>query len=162
MYKVLSILSSCGAGIISISLISSQASANTYAKTSGLTPEVEVSNTVREEVKEIERDFETLEVVEKMSDIEYLIRTKAREVGFDEDLLVRISFCESGHDPKIKNQQGSSASGLFQITKATQIDAEKVLGKKDVFDAEDNIDMALYFLLKGQLGRWSESKHCWG
>lgn len=118
MYKVLSILSSCGAGIISISLISSQASANTYAKTSGLTPEVEVSNTVREEAIEIERDFETLEVVEKMSDIEYLIRTKAREAGVNEETALRIAKCESSLNPEARNSK-STATGIYQFLQGT-------------------------------------------
>lgn len=94
-------------------------------------------------------------------DIIDLIHQKSHEVGLSGVLLQNIAFCESTLDPTAKNPN-SSASGLFQITKATQLDAEKVLGKKQVFDAEDNIDMAIYFMLKGQWSRWNESKGCWG
>lgn len=158
MYKVLSILSACGAGIISISLISSQASANTYAKTSGLIPEVEVSNTVREEVIEIERDFETLEVVEKMSDIEYLIRTKAREAGVNEETALRIAKCESSLNPEARNSNKNKTNdlGLFQIN--------SIHGVADNcrLDPVCNVSWSMETMKKQGFKPWNASKHCWG
>ena len=67
--------------------------------------------------------------------------------------VLRIAQCESQFDYLAKNKK-NSARGLFQINKATEEQAEKNLGKEfDVFKPEDNLEIAFYFMKKGQFKR---------
>ncbi len=108
--------------------------------------------------------FETLDVVSKNIDVEETIKRMAREYGVNEETALRIAWCESRFDQFAKNPT-SSASGVFQITKGTFEDG--VRWKFDgwvwsgVFDGEKNIEMAIWYMSKGQLSRWDASKHCW-
>ena len=64
---------------------------------------------------------------------EDIIRTMAELYGVREDTALRISYCESRHDPMAKNKT-SSASGLFQFTRGTW----EGYCEGEVFNARDN------------------------
>ena len=141
MYKVLSILTLLGIPILSISMVSSQAGA--YSLEHIPLEVVEESSAVREEAPEIERDFETLEVVEKMTDIEYLIRTKAREAGVNEETALRIAKCESGLNPEASNSK-STATGLYQFLQGSW----KWIGAEEAGLERANPEHSLQMFLK--------------
>ena len=82
------------------------------------------------------------------------VASQAQLEGLDVARVMRVAQCESQFSHLSKNKK-SSASGIFQITLATQQDVEKRLGKKfDVFKPEDNIEMAFYFMRRGQWNKW--------
>jgi hypothetical protein len=84
-----------------------------------------------------------------------------REIGVNMELLERIIFCESGYDTLAKNPN-STARGLFQIVRSSELFCEKGLGRElNMFDSEDNISCAFYLLQHGGLSHWEESKYCW-
>lgn len=84
----------------------------------------------------------------------------------DAPIMLEIAYCESGaqtptdcHGPineRAKNPT-SSASGVFQITKATW---EGCAG--DIFKAEDNIACARKIYDKRGTQPWDASRHAWG
>lgn len=87
-------------------------------------------------------------------DMVALITEKSVEHGLDPRITVRIARCESSLRPEAKNKY-SSARGLYQITLATQKEAEKSMKRKfDVYKPEENIEIAFYFMRKGQWRRW--------
>lgn len=90
--------------------------------------------------------------------IEQKIRIKAREYGVNETRAVKIAFCESRFDPKAEHHI-STASGVFQFTRPTWSDGIKWrrLDWKlsDRFDADKNIDMAMWFMKRGEWKRWA-------
>jgi len=61
-----------------------------------------------------DRKFETLPYIEKMNEIEYLIRQRARGSGVDEETAVSIAKCESSLEPEARSET-SSAVGLYQF-----------------------------------------------
>lgn len=73
------------------------------------------------------------------------------------DIARAIIKAESGFVETAKNPD-SSASGLFQITKATK---EDFCPEADLLDAEDNINCGLKILEEEQYWRWSESADVW-
>lgn len=114
-------------------LISSLTGANAVSDESNNSSrkEYKVSNSVSEEVREIE----TLEVVEREVDIEELIRVESVKVGVNPDTALRIARCESNLNPKAKNSK-SSALGLYQFLDGTWrwIGAESEgLDRRDAF-----------------------------
>jgi soluble lytic murein transglycosylase-like protein len=70
-----------------------------------------------------------------------------RYFGKDADMALRIAYCESRYNPLAKNKN-SSASGVFQIIKATWISNRAAMGlDTDLdlrFNAEENIKTAAY------------------
>lgn len=80
-------------------------------------------------------------------------------------LFERIALCESNNIATAKNK-GSTASGRFQFIKSTwnhygkELWGDK-LAEKDVFDYEDNTELALYVYTKYGTNDWNESKPCW-
>lgn len=80
-------------------------------------------------------------------------------------LISAIAKCESNNDPKAKNKN-SSASGRFQFIRGTWEHYGKELWKdgwikKDVFNYEDNTELATYVVEKYGTKDWDESKFCW-
>lgn len=71
--------------------------------------------------------------------------------------MIRISQCESSHNPKAKNRR-SSASGLFQITAGTWYSAD-CMGDKWSF--KDSTDCAYKLYQKRGFQPWISSKRCW-
>jgi hypothetical protein len=80
-------------------------------------------------------------------------------------LLEKIAWCESRNNPKAKNRY-STASGRFQFLKGSwAYYGKKLWGdelvNKDVFDYEDNTELALYVYKRNGTSDWLESKPCW-
>lgn len=119
--------------------------------------EMEVSESIAiqniSDLPYITRDYSQEEVKE-------LIRQYAKEYDVPVDTALNVAKCESGYGQYKKNPK-SSASGVYQITRATVYDANKHFNNYDVFDAKENIEMAMWFMANGQYFRWNESKHCW-
>lgn len=97
-------------------------------------------------------------------DIIAMIVDLSEEYGVDTATSLRIAKCESGYSSLAKNPN-SSASGVYQITYFTFLDGIKrrkldwIPG--DVFNAYKNIDMAMWFIARGEISRWNASKYCW-
>jgi muramidase (phage lysozyme) len=80
----------------------------------------------------------------------------------DFNTAVRIARCESSLNPLAQNQK-STAGGLFQIIKSTQVEVEKATNQKyDVFNPADNTKMAIWLMKKYGTRPWNSSKKCWG
>ncbi len=87
------------------------------------------------------------------------------------DTLVKIAICESGDvDHPVGNalakNSTSTASGRFQFIHSTWIHYAKMLwGKdyinKDVFNWEDNTELAEYVYANFGTADWDSSRHCW-
>lgn len=94
--------------------------------------------------------------------LEQMVERKAAEYGVDANYTKKIIACESNWNPKAVNWQGSSASGLMMFTRATWLDGNKWRGLNwsldDRFDAEKNVDMAMWFVKKEGWGRWACTK----
>lgn len=95
---------------------------------------------------------------------EVLVMTKSQIAGYvaqqavlegvDPVVALRIATCESKLNPNAVNKK-SSARGIMQITLATQTEVENNTRKKyNAFKVEDNVEMAFYFMKRGQWKRW--------
>jgi len=94
-----------------------------------------------------------------------IIHKWADYYGVDKDLAVRIAHAESGLDCKVQNKR-SSAGGLFQFINSTFLSTQKRLGKRpDIsrkFDCDENAELGIYLLSKGELQHWKASRSIWG
>lgn len=81
----------------------------------------------------------------------------AIDYGVDVNTALRIAKAESGYNALAKNPI-SSAAGVYQITRATADETSQRMGNgwgyKDVYNAERNIEMAMYLMSKGEFWRW--------
>lgn len=93
-------------------------------------------------------------------EIEDLIRHYARLYGADENLAVKIAWCESGFDPRVCNKQFgcSGGQGVYQFINSTWI--KNCEG--DVFNPEDNIKCGVKLISQGQLSHWGSAETWWG
>jgi hypothetical protein len=93
-----------------------------------------------------------------------IIKKWADHYGVDNDLAVRIAHAESSLSCTVQNKE-SSAGGLFQFTNATFLLTQKRLGKvQDLskkFDCDENAELAVFLLSKGQLHHWDASRAAW-
>jgi soluble lytic murein transglycosylase-like protein len=93
--------------------------------------------------------------------IETRIRYRAQQAGLDAERLIAIAKCESGLNP-LAEHHISTASGVFQFTRPTWADGIKWRGLDwtlpDRFDANKNIDMAVWFMARGEWERWECDK----
>jgi soluble lytic murein transglycosylase-like protein len=84
--------------------------------------------------------------------------------GVDKHLAVRIAFAESGLNCKVQNKD-SSAGGLFQFINSTFLSTQKRLGKpQDIskkYDCNENAELGIYLLSKGELHHWNASRSAW-
>lgn len=96
--------------------------------------------------------------------VEAHITRVATEMGVDPTLAKAVAWCESGYKQGVKNAQGSSASGVFQIIKSTWQGSLKAMGlppNLDVFDAGSNILVGVWLMKEAGTRPWDASKHCW-
>lgn len=86
------------------------------------------------------------------------------EWGSDAKIGKDIAFCESSLNPGAKNKT-SSATGLFQIIKATWIGNRKAMKlNTDIAlrtDARENAKTAYFIYQHRGTQPWVSSKHCW-
>jgi soluble lytic murein transglycosylase-like protein len=106
-----------------------------------------------------------------MEQVDSAIATASQKYGIPSELLYDIAFSESSLDPTKTNQQGSSATGLYQFTSPTWDTVMKYQGmpgsslklpNNDRLDPLTSALAAAYLIKFGQLGRWDESKWNWG
>lgn len=106
------------------------------------------------------------------SSIRSLINKYAAKYDVDANTALDIAVCESGKetpesiDPLAKNPR-STASGVFQFLKGSwRYYGMKHWGSlegRSVFDAEDNIELALWVMSTERGTKdWIASHHCWG
>jgi len=86
----------------------------------------------------------------------------AKEYNVDTELALRIADAESSYNPNAKNPK-STASGLYQFIKSTWQSTLKRMDREWVspFDADTNIEAAIYLLAQGELHHWNASKNKW-
>ena len=93
-----------------------------------------------------------------------IIHKWADHYGVDKDLAVRIARAESGLNCKVQNKN-SSAGGLFQFINSTFLSTQKRLGKpQDIsrkYDCDENAQLGIYLLSKGELQHWKASQSVW-
>jgi hypothetical protein len=93
-----------------------------------------------------------------------IIHKWADHYGVDKDLAVRIARAESGLNCKVQNKN-SSAGGLFQFINSTFLSTQKRLGKpQDIsrkYDCDENAQLGIYLLSKGELQHWNASRSVW-
>lgn len=90
-----------------------------------------------------------------------------RDYFADEPIMIEIAKCESqfrqyGRDGQVlKNSEGSSAIGLFQIMSSIHADfADDKLGL-DVYSLQGNAAYARYIFDRQGTRPWDASKACW-
>lgn len=81
------------------------------------------------------------------------------------NLFTRIALCESQYNPLAKNPT-SNASGLFQFLKGSWNYYGKQLWgddfyTKNIFDMNDNTELAWYVFEKNGTADWESSRACW-
>ncbi len=80
-------------------------------------------------------------------------------------IMERVAWCESHNNPQAKNKY-SSASGRFQFIWGTwysyglQLWGEDFY-QKNIWDYDDNTELALYVYKKNGTKDWNASKSCW-
>jgi hypothetical protein len=93
-----------------------------------------------------------------------IIHKWADHYGVDRDLALRIARAESGLNCTVQNKN-SSAGGLFQFINSTFLSTQKRLGKdQDIskkYDCNENAQLAIYLLSKGELRHWNASRSAW-
>jgi hypothetical protein len=93
-----------------------------------------------------------------------IIHKWADYYGVDKDLAVRIAFAESGLNCSVQNKS-SSAGGLFQFINSTFLNTQKRLGKpQDIsrkYDCDENAELGIYLLSRGELQHWNASRLVW-
>lgn len=100
------------------------------------------------------------------------LRTKYLEIQakqaaqLNDALFQRIAMCESTNNPLAKNSH-STASGRYQFLKGSwEYYGEKHWGEAwvyyDVFNYDDNTELAWYVYNSVGTSPWNASKHCWG
>jgi len=93
-----------------------------------------------------------------------IIHKWADHYGVDKDLALRIARAESGLNCGVQNKN-SSAGGLFQFINATFLRTQKRLGKtQDIsrkYDCDENAQLGIYLLSKGELQHWNASRSVW-
>ena len=89
--------------------------------------------------------------------VEELIILKAKEYGINPNIALRIAKCESDYNTLAKSPI-SSASGVFQFISGTWQSVVKMRGQdytlSDRFDAEKNIDNAMWLMKTEGLHHW--------
>jgi len=91
--------------------------------------------------------------------------SSASSAEYDGNLLNKIAWCESRDTATAKNPN-SSASGRFQFIRGSwKYYGEQLWGdewkEKDVFDYNDNTELASYVMQKYGTTPWNASKKCW-
>jgi transglycosylase-like protein with SLT domain len=80
------------------------------------------------------------------------------------ELAARIEACESGGNPTARNAH-STAKGLYQFLDGTwrgyAIEYWGTTSGHDVFNPDDNRELAMYVLNTYGAKDWYASKHCW-
>lgn len=81
-------------------------------------------------------------------------------------ILGKIAICESSNDPNAKNPNGT-ASGRFQFIHSSWVYyGHKLWGdnfvNKNIFDWNDNTELANYVFLLNGTSDWIASESCWG
>ena len=89
---------------------------------------------------------------------EYLF-DRATEKGLDYNVLERIAFCESNW--RMVQNKKSSAYGFFQIIDGTERHTPSYKNGDRKYDAQANIDMAVYLYDRYGVYPWAESRPCW-
>lgn len=94
-----------------------------------------------------------------------IARGEEQKVQPRDSVIERIALCESQNNALAKNPR-STASGRFQFLKGSwKYYGEMKWGSlegRDVFDYEDNTELAYWVAENYGLSPWYASKHCWG
>jgi soluble lytic murein transglycosylase-like protein len=90
--------------------------------------------------------------------VEDKIVNMARKYGVPAEIALYIGKCESNYRTDATNPL-SSARGVFQFLRDTANETGRRMGNgwthDDMFDADKNIEMAMYLMSKGEYWRWS-------
>lgn len=97
-----------------------------------------------------------------------VVEAKIREEFSDAPIMVAVARCESTfyhYDPEtgyaLKNRQGSSAIGAFQIMRSYHQEDALEMGW-DIRDFYGNVHYARYLYETQGLRPWEASRECWG
>ncbi len=83
-------------------------------------------------------------------EIEQMIREISREAGVDEDMMVRIAWCESRFDPLVRGRVDSRDRGLFQYNSYYNPHVTDELA----FDPEEATRIAVDDVKQGRVWKW--------
>lgn len=100
---------------------------------------------------------EDTEPIQEVS-IEDYIRAEARKHGLNPDIVSKISWCESRHNPLAENhnnKNGSNDKGLFQINSIHNVPDNCRL------DAKCSTEWAMKKMVAQGYQPWYSSEHCW-
>lgn len=89
-----------------------------------------------------------------------LIKDYSARYNISPNLPLAIAKCESGYRADAKNRS-STASGVFQWLASSWANQPPGKAGISVFDAEANIQAAVWLIAHGKSSPWNASKHCW-
>ncbi len=95
--------------------------------------------------------------------LDYMSRSPKIALGYE--ILYKVAYCESRNIATAKNPK-STAKGRFQFLDSSwKYYGQKLWGEKikdkNVFDYEDNTELAMYVYSINKLKDWEESRKCW-
>lgn len=115
------------------------------------------------------KDSHHKNVVHAMApEVEFIAKPKTVEqeikevFGPDATIMLKVAWCESRLDPKVRNpKKGSTATGVFQIVRATWKGYSTLDHELWAYDQTANILVAKKLFDRRGLQPWDASKPCW-
>ena len=110
--------------------------------------------------------FLALLLVASMFNITLEEAAVARFFPMVQEQAMSIALCESGarqfdwYGDVIRNQQGSSAVGMFQIMASLHEQHARLMGI-DIYTVSGNAQMARFLYDQSGWAPWGSSRHCW-
>lgn len=93
-------------------------------------------------------------------EVEALIRSYAKQYGANENLAVRIAYCESGYNQHSANRN-STARGVYQYLGSTWSNTPAGRSGTSVMDADANVRTAVQYIATKGTSPWNASRSCW-
>ena len=95
------------------------------------------------------------------------IRERATTRGVNPTIMLELAQCESGltqfnkNGSVLRGEVNPHDIGIFQISEVYWLRESKKLGY-NIYDTEDNVEMAMFIATRQGYSAWNASRGCWG